>query len=354
MNETIPYFYIIQHMPSGRLYVGSRWKSGCCPEELMKPHGYLTSSSQIWKLIEADGIESFDILLILTDVECNCHVNEFESYFLQSNNIASDPEWINLHNNESVGPAYGTLEFVKLMNKKYGVDHASQLSWVREKTKKTLLEKTGYDCNLKDPRVREKAKVTLFEKTGYDNASKDPTIKERKRKTFEQTSGGYPATLASPDHANRVRKTLLEKTGYEYVMQNPKSKEKAKQTLLSKTGYDNPSKDPKVKQKVKQTMLKNHGVEYALQSPEILQKIVSDRIERTGYAYPMQNPEIMQKSQEAYKNLRSRDIVKCISYFLHQNNLLAKNIPLSRRWAIQSEDKLLDAISNIFCCYPRL
>lgn len=284
MPITIPYFYIIRHIPSNKLYAGSRWSNGCHPSELLMPNGYKTSSSQIHNLINVDGLNSFEIISILTEDECGCHPLNYETNFLRSNNIASDVHWINLHNNDKFGPAYGTLEYDALILKKYGVKHISELEWVREK----------------------------------------------------------------------VKNTLYEKTGYYYTFQNPETKTKCKQTWLEKTGYDNPSKDPKIKDKKKKTLLKNYGVEHALQNPHIMEKIVQNRLQNTGYEYPMQNPEVLAKSKESYKKLRSRDIVKCINYFLETNHLFAKDIGLSRRWAIQSQDKLFNAINDLFSCYPKI
>lgn len=40
----IPYFYIIQHIPSGKYYGGSKWKEGCHPDTFMTLKGYQTNS----------------------------------------------------------------------------------------------------------------------------------------------------------------------------------------------------------------------------------------------------------------------------------------------------------------------
>lgn len=78
-TDRTPYFYIIQHISSGKLYAGSRWAIGCYPAEFMKADGYCTSSKKIKKIIEAEGIESFRIHTLMVEdsahasnIRCQC------------------------------------------------------------------------------------------------------------------------------------------------------------------------------------------------------------------------------------------------------------------------------------------
>lgn len=73
-QDRTPYFYIIKHKPSGMLYAGSRWKKNCHPDELLKPDGYLTSSRIIKEIIKDEGIDSFEVYLILTESECGLDI----------------------------------------------------------------------------------------------------------------------------------------------------------------------------------------------------------------------------------------------------------------------------------------
>lgn len=104
----IPYFYIIQHIPSGLKYAGSRKRVGCYPNELLTPTGYKTSSNSVKKLIAKDGIESFQILEIKLESECGMDVYQYETRFLQENNVAKDPLWLNFHNNNILTPGFTT------------------------------------------------------------------------------------------------------------------------------------------------------------------------------------------------------------------------------------------------------
>jgi bacillopeptidase F (M6 metalloprotease family) len=62
-----PYFYIIKHKNTGRKYVGSKWAKDADTSTFMTESGYQTSSTTVWKLIEKDGLDSFEI----EDIEGN-------------------------------------------------------------------------------------------------------------------------------------------------------------------------------------------------------------------------------------------------------------------------------------------
>lgn len=97
-----PYFYIIKHKPSGKLYAGCKYARNSNPKTFMTSLGYKTSQNTIKKLINEDGLESFEIVTILIEKECGCHVHEYETRFLIENNCAKNEEWINCHNNNQV------------------------------------------------------------------------------------------------------------------------------------------------------------------------------------------------------------------------------------------------------------
>jgi hypothetical protein len=55
--KQVPYFYIIHHKPSGKMYAGAKWGKDAHPDKFMKSSGYLTSSKKVEELIEKDGID---------------------------------------------------------------------------------------------------------------------------------------------------------------------------------------------------------------------------------------------------------------------------------------------------------
>jgi hypothetical protein len=56
------YFYKIQHVPSGSLYVGCRYAANCIPSELLVE--YFTSSKKVKAIIENEGVGVFKIISV--------------------------------------------------------------------------------------------------------------------------------------------------------------------------------------------------------------------------------------------------------------------------------------------------
>jgi hypothetical protein len=130
---TKPYFYIIEHVATGKRYAGSRWEQGCDPSEFMQPGGYQTSSSTVRATIELEGLDSFQIVQIIP-ME---NPYEYESKFLHDHDCAASSNWINKHNNDRVPAPWGSIEHKQLMLDKYGVEHNTHIPEVRaEMTRK--------------------------------------------------------------------------------------------------------------------------------------------------------------------------------------------------------------------------
>jgi hypothetical protein len=117
---TTPYFYIIEHKESGKRYAGSRWAKNCHPSEFMTEDGYTTSSADINKIIESEGLNAFKIVE-LTEME---DPYGYETKFLHKNQCAQSDQWFNYHNNVNRPPPYGSAEYSKMMLDRYGVEHA--------------------------------------------------------------------------------------------------------------------------------------------------------------------------------------------------------------------------------------
>jgi len=201
-----PYFYIIQHIESKKLYAGSRFKSGCHPEEFFRTNGYQTSSEIINSIIEQEGLSAFIILRI--DTYCdNIHPYDYETSFLECLDCAKSPDWYNGHNNDGKCPAYGTSQFRQLMINKYGDEFYNNPT----KNKETCLERYGVDHQNK--RESEKLRLStaaielnkrqdmidmLLERNTNNNPSKTPEnrirlsgkLKETNQKMLEQ--GTHP------------------------------------------------------------------------------------------------------------------------------------------------------------------
>lgn len=96
--QTIPYFYVIKHVPTNKLYAGIRTARGCHPNELMTANGYKTSSNVVKRLIDQEGLEAFKVIYTITQDELGIHVAEFERHFLKIHDAAKSDKWLNLAN----------------------------------------------------------------------------------------------------------------------------------------------------------------------------------------------------------------------------------------------------------------
>lgn len=201
---TIPYFYIIEHVPTGKYYAGVRWAHGCNPSELLTENGYCTSSEIVKGIIEHEGLSAFIIrkTKIFEDAE---KLRLYEHKFLKKVNAASNARFYNLHNSEK--PSFGTPEFDMAMLKTYGVKHSMhnpkskqrmkattkkkyggvgfQNSYAKKAAEAALIKEHGSLANA--GRVaRANAALVIKQKYNVDNPAQHPKIKEKIRKTFQK------------------------------------------------------------------------------------------------------------------------------------------------------------------------
>ena len=107
-----PYYYVIKHKPSGKLYVGSQYGKNSNPENLLTT--YFTSSKLVKELIEKDGVESFEIEYI----DCRPDAREYEQKFLMERyEKHGRQKFLDLYLNRSLSPGILlTEEIIKKAN----------------------------------------------------------------------------------------------------------------------------------------------------------------------------------------------------------------------------------------------
>lgn len=92
-----PFVYLIRHIPSGKFYAGSRTAKGCHYSDLWT--NYFTSSKYVKELINSDGIDSFQILMIFECVGRN-NALQFETTLLKAVDAAKSRSWLNKTNSD--------------------------------------------------------------------------------------------------------------------------------------------------------------------------------------------------------------------------------------------------------------
>ena len=214
-----PYFYIIIHKESGKKYAGSRRAKNCHPSELLKEDGYKTSSPIIHKIIDEEGLDSFEVLETL---EMNNPL-DYETKFLIKNNCATSGEWFNCHNNKLVPLDNETYK--KIMMEKYGVDHNSKIPSVRARMTKT--QKEFYKNNPEFLKMR----AAKARQTALRNGTTTKGI-PRPNYTNNGNNGKFERTAET-----RKKMSDHQKEHSAFVLNNPMNDpEKRKLVSLSKIG----------------------------------------------------------------------------------------------------------------------
>jgi hypothetical protein len=317
----VPYFYIIEHVASGKRYAGSRWAKGCNPAEFMTEGGYCTSSTTIKKIIEEEGLSTFVVVEIKTIDEVG-DVYDYETEFLVENDCAKSEQWLNRHNN--TGMSFGTEEFkekqINTMLSRYGVENASQSETVKEKKIQTCLKNHGVEHALQSETVKEKKIQTCLKNHGVEHALQSEEVQEKSRQTMLKNHGvehalqsdvfkektrltnlerhGFEYASQSEEVKEKTRLTNLERYGFEHVLQSEEVKEKCKQTNLDRYGYEYSLQSEKVRETGRQTMLKNYGVEYALQSEEVREKYRQTMLKNHGVENYSQTKESKERASK--------------------------------------------------------
>jgi hypothetical protein len=252
----VPYFYVIEHVASGKKYAGCRYAKGCNPAEFMTEDGYCTSSNVVKKIIEEEGRESFKIVEIKTIDEVG-NVLSYETKFLVENDCAKSDLWLNQHNN--TGMTFGSEEFKATMRAKHGVEHSMQSEECKGKQRKTCLKNRGVEYPMQSEECKGKQRKTCLKNRGVE----------------------YP--MQSEEVQEKSRQTCIDRYGYEHASQSEEVQEKSRQTMLKKRGVEHPMQSEEVREKHRQAMLAKHGVENYGQTKEHRERITNLNFERFDF-----------------------------------------------------------------------
>lgn len=164
--------------------------------------------------------------------------------------------------------AFGGDAYNKLIKEKYGVDNVFQSEIIKEKIKKTNLERYNVEYAAQSDLVKNKLRDAYNKKSPQEKFE----ILEKQRKSFNERYG-TDWGLQSEEIKEKIKETNLKKYGAE----NPLSKGtkpyfKRNETVKSKYKVDNVFQDANIKDKCKQTFLKRYGVEHALQYVDFFKK----------------------------------------------------------------------------------
>ena len=101
MIETIPFTYLIKHIPTNKYYYGVRFKKGCHPKDLWTK--YFTSSKKVKGLIKRYGKKSF-IFEIRKTFKTPQEAISWENKVLKRMKVIYRDDFLNLTDNKSIDP----------------------------------------------------------------------------------------------------------------------------------------------------------------------------------------------------------------------------------------------------------
>lgn len=175
--------------------------------------------------------------------------------------------------------------------KKYEVDNAGRLNWVKEKIKETTYSHYGTYCGFSSPEIRNKCKETCLSLYGVDNASKSQIVINKIAQTKLIRYG-------DPNYCNveKIKETTYSRFGTYWALQNQTIKQKANNVCLEKYGYIYPIKSNDVKNRMEINNYIKYGVTHTQTLPEIIEKTKQTCIERYGVTSYLATPQMIKKS----------------------------------------------------------
>lgn len=142
------------------------------------------------------------------------------------------------------------------------------------------------------------------------NPKQCPAIKEKTRRTNIEKFGG-PAPQCSKRIRQKTKQTNLQKYGVENVMQNNEIKHKSLESHFRNNGVHNVWQHPKGRSKYEETMLERHGVSNPGLSNYIQEKIRTTNIERYGSANVGGLPKFREKAQKTCRERYGNNMPNC-------------------------------------------
>lgn len=163
-------------------------------------------------------------------------VNKFNSTksfmheFLRNHGIKKTKEQLNLERSLSA-------------KKSYASKSKEEMNAIKDKRRKTNLEKFGVENCYQSEEIKQKIKKTCLEKYGVEHHNQREEVK-RKIDESNVKSQGAKRYLQTETGQQRYKDTCLEKYGVENTFQSEEKKNKIKATNLEKYRYEVAAKSP--------------------------------------------------------------------------------------------------------------
>jgi hypothetical protein len=183
---------------------------------------------------------------------------------------------------------------------RYGEDNHFSNPEVQARIRETWIQKYGVDNPQKSEIIREKTKKTTLERYGVEHILSSPEIRDQIVKTNIEKYGGV-APSCSPEIVEKARQTNQERFGVDWTCQDPEIRQSQLETMIENYGSHFFASE-EGKSLIKESMLEKYGVEYMSQTEGFWERSQPKRLQtirdRYGVDHPMQNSEIFMKQQE--------------------------------------------------------
>lgn len=172
--------------------------------------------------------------------------------------------------------------------RKYGVDNVFRLDSVKEKSRRTNLERHG-DENYRNDAKRVETNTKLYGQ-GVNGKAIGETLKnmpaDKKAEWRKNIQNAKLEKYGDKDWNNpgRRRKTCMEKYGVLNAVQSDQAKVKTKNTFLERYGCDHAWKSPDVRKSMRERHFAKYGVEYPMQRDETKDAAKKTKLEKFGMA----------------------------------------------------------------------
>lgn len=209
------YFYKIQHVPSGSLYVGCRYAANCTPSELLVT--YFTSSNKVKAIIENDGVGVFKIISIKVREDAR----EYEARYLKRmfRKFGSEKfKEVFLNRNTAPGILNDADSLARAAKKKKVSNSLSQ--------HKLLSEGRHNWQKLTDEQKQRRSTNSSLSKKGNDYGKYRKITDEYRKNAAEKSKGNTNVRGTSWWTDGTVFKRAIDKPGESYYKGAPSTRKK--------------------------------------------------------------------------------------------------------------------------------
>lgn len=270
-----PYFYIIQHKSSGKYYAGCKYAQDANPSKFMIEGGYITSSPIIKKIIEDQGLSSFDIKKIRV-FETPDETREYETRYLQKVNARNNIRFYNTHNNDGYMDRTKQKEYFQ---QRYMVDSPFESEELRVKSQNTLMKNYGVEYPMQSEIIKKRFIDTNINRYGVPYPMMNENIKNKQRLTNEQLYG-VQNQFQRFEVKETTKATNKTRYGNEFPQRTQNIKDRTKNTNIMRYNHEYPMMDTNTKQKQSLTNRQMYGVSNAFQIKEVKERNAAIRKER--------------------------------------------------------------------------